>query len=166
MGVFFYRPLPTSVIARGFTESVSAATLAIGIILVCVTGFFAWKTQSGLAANERADEWRNEYGAVRSLLEEKEERLTKQLADAESRYQEQRALKHEALTEKAALEKATDLRGVMQAISELGERMSKSEERLTERFDLFAATLATLSNANNAQTKALEAIAGRLSETP
>lgn len=147
----FFADHSTSVIAGVFTNSISLGTAVVGIMLVVFGGYFAWKSKAldsaqgnASEANTSAQRWRQEYEALRDLLKDKELQYTDALREEHTRYDEQRALKHAALTENAALRMATDLSGVMKALTDM------------------AVNLIAFSEAQQSQTRVLEQIEKRL----
>jgi len=134
-----------------FSNSISLGTALVGVMLLAFAAYFAWKNKalesaqgSAVSANTSAERWREDYLGLREVLEDKETQHAAALADANARYEEQRALKHAALTENAALKMATDLSGVMQALTDMATRF------------------ASFSDVQQSQTRVLEQIEKRL----
>lgn len=110
-------PVPTfvagSTIAGGvFSGTISVGTAIVATLVLSVAGYFASRYKlteiaqdQTKAANEAADTWRENYIAERQRGD-----------DFEKRFQEQRALKHEALGNLAAEKLKTDQTAVLRAL--------------------------------------------------
>jgi hypothetical protein len=100
-------------IAAGvFSGTISIGTAVVATLVIAVAGYFASRykltelaQEQTKGAQEAASEWRDNYLAERQRAD-----------DFEKRYQEQRALKHEALANLAAEKLKTDQTVVIRAL--------------------------------------------------
>ncbi len=108
-------------LAVTFNSSIGLGSVltVIAIIAGVTVGYFKWREGD-------PSEWRENYMAEVTRRE-----------DLERQALEQRELKHEAITELAALRARTDLGPLMLAVADIQKGLQRTEERMTTRLDAF-----------------------------
>lgn len=132
--------LGVGVMAGLFSGTISIGVAVITLVFLAGLGYFAMKykltelaQEQTKAANEAASTWRDNYLAERQRAD-----------DMEKRYQEQRALKHEALTALATEKLKTDQTAVLKALAVSQEALRSFHDDFLSRDAVAAEIRATV----------------------